>query len=254
MKEIIKNLLPKSLKRGLHQAHMSWRGSRYKGNQHYCICCDGNYSEFLDMTEGSHAREKVVCPGCGSVERHRLILRFLQAKEKEFFPKGARVLYIAPMHGIRKYFKEMSQVKYLGADLDSSLADVHFDLEDIPYPDGSFDFCICSHTLAHVRNDKNALKELHRVLSPEGRMLVLDRIYDIPTTKDMNEDMSQKERLDVYKQVDRWRIYGQDFGKYLASFGFSVDELAFGETMDDVQLKKEVIDVGDVIYSCSKIL
>ena len=48
-------------------------------------------------------------------------------------------------------------------------------------------------------------------------------------------------------------MVASDAGR-VASFGFSVDELAFGETMDDVQLKKEVIDVGDVIYSCRKIL
>ena len=229
---------------------MAWRGFRYRGNRHYCICCDGHYSDFLDMTEGSHAREKVVCPGCGSVERHRMLLRFLQEREHEFFTGGTRVLYIAPMHGIRNYFKQLPQVKYLGADLDSSLAEVHFNLEDIPYPDGSFDFCICSHTLAHVKDDKKALEELHRVLSPHGIMLVLDRIYDIPRTKDLDQELTRDERLDVYKQVDRWRIYGQDFGEYLASFGFSVEEIAFGETMDDGQLDREVIDVGDVVYCC----
>lgn len=232
---------------------MYLRKLRYQGEQYYCVCCDSQYSDFLDMKEGSHPRKKVVCPGCGSAERHRLLLHYMRDHEAELFSKNTRILYIAPMHGIRKYFKQMKDIQYIGADLGSSLAEEHFDLESIPYPENSFDFCICSHTLAHVKNDDKALRELERVLSQNAVMLVLDRIYDIPHTKDLQKDMSTEERLAVYQQVDRWRIYGNDFADYLASFGFEVEEVAYGKGFDEDKLAKEVIDVGDVIYVCKKV-
>lgn len=252
MKQILKKILPNFVRKGLHNSLNRTRKIWYNGNEHYCICCDRSYSKFLDMKEGSHPRKGVTCPGCGSAERHRMLLRYLMTNEAAFFPKGSRVLYIAPMFGIRKYLKQLEGVNYLGADLDSSLADVHFDLQDIPYPDASFDFCICSHTLAHVKDDGLALKELNRVLGKDGILLVLERTYPNASTHDMKKVLTDIERLKEYDQVDRWRIYGQDFKDYLASFGFEVDVLEYGRSLSAEQLEREVIDVEDLVYFCRK--
>ncbi len=45
---------------------------------------------------------------------------------------------------------------------------MHFNIEDIPYEDNSFDIIIANHMLYHVPNRNKALEEVRRVLKPEG--------------------------------------------------------------------------------------
>ncbi len=205
------------------------------------------------MKEGSHPRSGVVCPGCGSAERHRMLLRYLMENEQTFFKRGARVLYIAPMKGIKDYFQQLEHVEYLGADLESSLADVHFDLQEIPYPDASFDFCICSHTLAHVKNDIVALEELHRVISKDGKLIVLERIHEDTKTVDLDQNLNDEERLNHYDQVDRWRKYGPDLKVRIEQIGFSVEVIPYGQSLPDELIKKEVIDMSEDLFLCTRL-
>ncbi len=205
------------------------------------------------MKEGSHPRPDAVCPACGVVERHRMLRLFLDKYQEKILPSGTRVLYIAPMAGIRDYFKSIPGINYLGADLDSSFADVHFDLQDAPYPDGSFDFSICSHTLAHIPDDIKALSELYRLLSPGGMLLVMERLYDRPDTYQNDSVKTEEERLRHYEQEDRWRIYGKDFKERLASVGFEVEVSEFGKEISEEDALRFGIDREEVIFVCRKV-
>lgn len=58
-------------------------------------------------------------------------------------------------------------------------SDVNFQLgliEDIPFPDGTFDLVTSSLVLHHLPNDlkEAGLREVHRVLAPAGRFVVMD--------------------------------------------------------------------------------
>ena len=44
--------------------------------------------------------------------------------------------------------------------------------EALPFRDGSFDFLLCTEVLEHLRNDRQALAEVARVLVPGGRAVV----------------------------------------------------------------------------------
>jgi arsenite methyltransferase len=50
--------------------------------------------------------------------------------------------------------------------------------EKIPYPDGSFDVAVSTQVLEYVRDIPRALAEIHRVLRPGGRVLLLDTDWD----------------------------------------------------------------------------
>ncbi len=51
---------------------------------------------------------------------------------------------------------------------------VEGDIEDLPLPDASHDVVVLSQALHHARDPLRALGEAHRVLTPGGRVLVLD--------------------------------------------------------------------------------
>ena len=49
----------------------------------------------------------------------------------------------------------------------------HIDLTNIAYPDESADIFICSHILEHIPDDRKAMRELRRILHPDGFGLML---------------------------------------------------------------------------------
>jgi SAM-dependent methyltransferase len=51
-------------------------------------------------------------------------------------------------------------------------ADLHGSLESIPVEDGSFDVVLCLQVLEHVPDPAAAVRELHRVVRPGGRVLL----------------------------------------------------------------------------------
>jgi SAM-dependent methyltransferase len=50
--------------------------------------------------------------------------------------------------------------------------------EEIPYGDGSFDVVVTTQVLEYVPDVPRALAEIHRVLKPGGRVLILDTDWD----------------------------------------------------------------------------
>jgi len=45
-------------------------------------------------------------------------------------------------------------------------------LTDLPFRDGEFDFVFCTEVLEHIPDDKRAIREIARVLRPEGLVLI----------------------------------------------------------------------------------
>jgi ubiquinone/menaquinone biosynthesis C-methylase UbiE len=50
------------------------------------------------------------------------------------------------------------------------------DAQALDFPDASFDSTVCTLALCSIPDDRQALAELHRVLRPGGRLLLLDHI------------------------------------------------------------------------------
>jgi len=48
-------------------------------------------------------------------------------------------------------------------------ADIRIDIQKTNLESNSFSFVSCDHVLEHVINRKMALKELHRIIQPDGR-------------------------------------------------------------------------------------
>lgn len=55
---------------------------------------------------------------------------------------------------------------------------VNGDSEHLPFADGSFDAVTCSHSFHHYPHQQAVIREMHRVLRPGGRLLVIDGFRD----------------------------------------------------------------------------
>ena len=109
---------------------------------------------------------------------------------------------------------------YTTADLESPLAELHFDVLRIPLPDASYDVLICNHLLEHVADDRRALGEFYRILRPGGWGILLspvDRSRAATFEDDSITDPAERTR--IFGQYDHRRIYGRDYGGRLREAG-----------------------------------
>ena len=93
-------------------------------------------------------------------------------------------------------------------------------LTDIPLRDDSVDLMVCYHVLEHIPDDRAAMREMARVLSPGGLALV-----QVPfrpgTVTDEDPDAPEEERVRRFGQADHVRYYGDDFEDRLVEAGLA---------------------------------
>ena len=98
------------------------------------------------------------------------------------------------------------------------------DIREIPFEDNTFDVVICNHTLEHVIEDLQSMKEFHRVLKPGGWGILNSPINE--KRKVTYEDFSitdATEREKHFGQRDHVREYGLDYTDRLKEAGFKVN-------------------------------
>lgn len=232
MKGLIKwilNHLPRTLLQRLAGWMMPLVGLWYRGNRYECPLCGRRYRKLLPYGYVT-SRENALCPHCLSLERHRLLWLYLE-RETTLFESLPQLLHIAPevclMRHLKPHYKS-SPERYQTADLESPLADLHFDIQQIPLADESFDVVICNHLMEHVEDDLRAMRELHRILKRGGWGVLLSPVdLQRATTFEDDSITDPKERTRIFGQYDHRRLYGNDFADRLRKAGFEVEDLDY---------------------------
>lgn len=255
IKIILLNILPGFIKKGFVE-----EGKRlaYEGNNFYCPCCEKGYITFLPF--GQKLRLNALCPGCSSLERHRLMWLYLKEKST-LFSKRTKLLHVAPEAFLFNKFKSMQHIDYYpcakfgeGFEDEYASGTQNVDITEIPYDKDYFDFLICNHVLEHIPDDIQAMKELYRVLKPGGTAILqvpidtkLITTFEDPTITDPHE------RKRLFGQVDHVRMYGQDYVKRLENSGFKVNVDKFAGELEHNKSFTFGINSSEPIFLCSKI-
>ena len=98
------------------------------------------------------------------------LARWLEAEGRSV--GGLRVLDVGC--GVKPYFPFFASAReYVGVDLvQTGYADLVGPIEQLPVEDASFDVVLCIQVLEHVDDPVRAIRELHRVTRPGGRVLL----------------------------------------------------------------------------------
>jgi predicted SAM-dependent methyltransferase len=217
-----------------------------KGNK-FTDPIDGkSFKTFLPYGYGNQ-RNNVLSPSTLSLERHRLLWLYLK-NETDFFTADKKVLHFAPEQAFYKRFKKMPNLEYTTTDLNSPLADVKADICNLPFDDNKYDIILCNHVLEHIPDDTKAMKELYRVLKPNG-MAILQIPQDLTREVTFEDDaiIDKKERARIFGQYDHVRVYGRDYFNKLKSIGFNVDEVNYTSEFSDIDIEKYCLAKGEII-------
>ena len=137
-------------------------------NRQSFLCPICNYSgPFADLYPETRVRRHASCPRCGSAERHRLQYLILQELAPRFDYATMSVLHVAPEPFFARHFKRTFR-SYTSTDLSRNNVDYRADLCALPFADCSFDLVFASHVLEHIKDDRQAIAEIERVMRPGG--------------------------------------------------------------------------------------
>lgn len=178
------------------------------------------------MNKNNRLRAK--CPKCGELERARMAMLVVNQIYDDSKASETDVLHVSPENFLRKIFKEKYK-SYISSDLYREDVDHQFDIQSIPYPDNSFDLVFASHVLEYVKDDRQAIQEIKRVLRPGGlAFLPVPMLHD--KTIDFEERPPNK-RIIRETGIDYFERYREVFSEVTVYEPSSFDE-KFNLTID----------------------
>lgn len=222
----------------------------YSGTAVECPCCKGRFRKF--RPGGVVRRPNAVCPRCGSLERHRLLMLYLQ-RETSLFRDRLRLLHVAPEPPLYTVLSRLPNLTYVPAGQESALARVPMDITNITYSDASFDAVICVHVLEHVPDDRRAMAEFHRVLRPGGWAIL--QVPVEPDRAQTYEDWTRTtpaQRFQAFGQEDHIRVYGRDYVDRLRASGFDVTIDDYPGRLPSVDVARYGLSTCESVYLCRK--
>ena len=260
MKHLIKlilNLIPRPLLQRVAEWIVPVVGLLYLGKGKQCPLCGCQRRKFLPYGYVT-SRENALCPNCLSLERHRLLWLWL-VRESDI-GRGAmalpRLLHIAPEVALMRKFRKMyasTPDRYVTADLESPLADMHFDVQQIPLEAESFDAIICNHIMEHVEDDHKALRELYRIMRRGGWGVILSPV-ELEREKTFEDDTitDRAERTRIFGQYDHRRIYGRDYAERLREAGFEVYDIDYKNELSKAEQELYALPADHLYIVCKQ--
>ena len=212
----------------------------YTGNKVHCPICENSFSKLIENND------ELLCPRCGSLGRQRRLWLLLCDDLK--FDTNARILHFSPARVLQNKLRKQYP-GYITTDYENEFpADKHYDITNIPEPDNSFDGIICYHVLEHIPDDKKAMDELYRILSPNGKLIVQTPFKDGKIYEDESVNTPEL-RQEHFGQEDHVRIYSvEGLNLRLSDAGFRNEILEF----NDQHMNKYGLKAGEKIIICIK--
>lgn len=226
----------------LRRAAYSFRNGAGKSRCNIC----GNDVDFADI-DPARPRESFRCPVCDSSSRNRFLAHVLGA----FFGYGDmplahfrknRGIKIFEASGVARYCSYLfGAFDYINAQYDpDALKKPDFDrrkyadLQNLHYADESFHAVITSDVFEHVRLHEQALKEVYRVLRPDGLFFLqipfVHKMEKTVTRVEIKGDKDFHVLPPVYHGGHTlvYRDYGRDLLDLMKHIGFKIEYLEMG--------------------------
>ena len=190
------------------------------------------------------------CPRCGSHDRERHLLLYLQACNVLSGLAGSCVLHVAPERGLAAVIEALKPARYVKCDLFPQHPDVErVDVTDMQFADCTFDLLIANHVLEHVADDRLAISEVHRVLKPGGLAVLQtpysQKLHSTWSDPGVDNDLS---RWHAYGQEDHVRLYGRDVFERFAGSGLECLVQTHAQLLPDIDALRHGVNAVEPFF------
>ncbi len=225
-----------------------------RGNQVACPCCGWQGYAFLSLDCGRFTVPQVACPQCLAHERHRFMHLFLERRPPAFLTEAATILHLAPEADLRRLIDARGLARCISTDYAHGIYQ-HIlkrvpgpafvsDIHHLPLAEGSIDGLFCLHVLEHVQDDRDAIRNMYRVLRTGGEAVLM-----VPFMMDQTE--TEEYDAPNPELFDHVRGYSPvDFKDRLAPFTY--EEVTPQSIFSESEIERFKIPDSQVIYLCRK--
>lgn len=194
--------------------------------------------------------ERFNCPHCGSHDRERHLRLYFDRLGLWSLLADANVLHIAPEKNLSEVIEASGSALYVRGDLypvDETVQKI--DLENVKFPNDTFNFIICNHVLEHVADLSTVLSEVHRVLKPGGRF-VCQTPYAARLSRRFEDPLLQAEfdRIFFYGQDDHVRLFGRDIEQTIREAGFKGRLTPHSELLPDIDPERAGVNENEPFF------
>jgi SAM-dependent methyltransferase len=205
-----------------------------------CYICNTSFAKFGKFRGGTKALsdyekdlniigsdiDNFICLYCSSTDRERHLFMYFDKLNFWDKIKASKILHFAPERKLKEKIATLQPKEHIKGDLMPFDKDmIVIDATAIQFEDNYFDVVICNHVLEHIPDYKKAMKEIWRVLKPNG-----SAILQTPVSRLLQQNFedvainTDKLRLTFYGQEDHARVFSeQQFYKDLAETGFQLN-------------------------------
>lgn len=195
------------------------------------------------------------CPHCGAHDRERHLFMYMKASGMFDGLSSMKILHFAPERKLSRKLSAKNSREYIKCDLFPQDSDTRkIDIENMPFPDESFDLVIANHVLEHVGDVERALHEIRRVLVSGGRA-----ILQTPFSPMLQETwcdpgiVSPNARLQAYGQEDHVRLFGKDIFECFESCGFVSHVVKHDEVLSDLDSRRYGVNKREPFFLFEKV-
>ncbi|PRT19559.1 glycosyl transferase family 2 [Bacillus toyonensis] len=229
----------------------------------YCQYCNQQFAKFspwpahYDFPKYKFEmwnKDTGICPVCDSMDRERLYRVYIEM-ETDLLSGNDTVLHIAPEAKVRGWFSQYKNITYVCGDIepkDPLMKEI--DVTRIVYENNTFDVILCNHVLERVFDDEKAMRELYRVLKPNGWGIIqVPIVMNVDSIIENKLIVTPKLRKLAFGHEDHVRIYNQSgFIQRLMNVGFKVELYNIAEKQGMKSAKRFGLSETDMLYIVRK--
>lgn len=222
------------------------------GHRAECPCCGWHGHAFFAMDSVKWWLPDVSCPECGAQERQRMLSLYLDREDKTLENISGTVMHFAAEKHMRDIIGKNPKLRYFSSEYDWEEVSVRCprgtgvmaDIQRLGVGTSSVEVVFCLHVLEHVRDDRAAIAEMHRILKPGGVAYIM-----VPFDMTLDETVEwEVPDPDIFYHI--WAYSLNDFKERLESFTY--DEVKPDTFLSSEERVRFGIPPKEVIYRCTK--